>query len=89
MGNIGTGITDVTVHFAENTNVLIAVEKRVFVLTMNTSAASAAMGGFVGFETGVGQNNDESLRVLVTGGNRHFLLGYELREHRRRERLSS
>jgi hypothetical protein len=51
--NIWSGIADVTIHLPHNTNMLIAVEERVFVLSLPTGSV-AAIRGLVGFETGIG-----------------------------------
>lgn len=87
MGNIGAGVANIPVHLAHDANVLVAVEKRVLVLSLDSSAADAAMRRLVGFEAGIRKNDDESLGVLVGRRNRHVLLGHELRQRRRRQRL--
>lgn len=87
VSDIGTGITNVSVHLAHDSNMLVAVEQRVLLLPLNTVSAGASMRGLVCLETGVGQNDNQSLRVLVCRGNRDILLGDQLRQSRRRKRL--
>lgn len=89
MGDVGTGITDVPVHLAHNTNVLITVEQRVLILTVHAIAASTAVRRLVRLKTGIGQDNNEPLGVLVGGRDRRALLSNQLREGRRRKRLRS
>lgn len=87
MGNIGAGVANIPVHLAHDANVLVAVEKRVLVLSLDSGAADAAMRRLVGFEAGIRKDDDESLGVLVGRRNRHVLLSHELRQRRRRQRL--
>ena len=63
MGNVRTGVADVSVHFPHDTDVFVAVQQRVLFVSDHTVAT--AMGGFVGLEASVGKNNDESLSVFV------------------------
>jgi hypothetical protein len=72
--DIWTSFTDVATHLPHDSNVLIAVEQRVF-LIFTTSAA--AMSSLVRFEAGVRQDDDESLGVFVRGGDRDMLFGNE------------
>lgn len=51
VGDVGTRIRDVAVHLAHDSNVLVAVEQRVFVIL---HAVAATVCGLVGLETGVG-----------------------------------
>lgn len=60
MGNIWSSIADVSVHLAQDAYVLIAIEKRVLVLAVHASAAGAPMRRLVGFETGIGEDDDEA-----------------------------
>ena len=87
--NIGTSIADVAIHLTEDTDVFIAVEKGVLVLAVHTSATGAAVRGLVRLETRVGQDDDQSLRVLIGRGNGRFLLCHKLGQGRRRQRLGS
>ncbi len=52
MCNIWSGIADITVHFAHDTDMFIAVKQRVFLLAL-TAWSIAAESGFVGLEAGV------------------------------------
>lgn len=52
MCNIWSGITDITVHLAHDTDMFIAVEQRVLLLAL-TAWSIAAKGGFVGLQTGI------------------------------------
>lgn len=84
VGDIGTRIRDVAVHLAHDSNVLITVEQRVFVIL---HAVAATVRGLVRLETGVGEDDNQALGVLVAGGDGHMLLRDELRECGRWERL--
>lgn len=50
---------------------------------MHVVPARPAVGGFVGLEARIRENNDESLRFFVCGRDRRVLLGYELGERGR------
>lgn len=84
MGDVGTSITNVPIHLAHDTDVLIAVEQRVLVLTV---AAGASVRSLVRLKTGIGQDDDQTLRVLVSGRDGGALLGNQLRQRGGRERL--
>lgn len=84
MGDVGTSITNVPIHLAHDTDVLIAVEQRVLVLTV---AAGASVRSLVRLKTGIGQDDDQTLRVLVCGRDGSALLGNQLRQRGGRERL--
>jgi hypothetical protein len=86
MGDVGTRIANVPIHLTHNTDVLIAVEQRILVLTV---AAGTAVRSLVGLKTGIGQDNDQALRVLVCGRDGCALLGNQLRKRGRRKRLSA
>lgn len=86
MGDVGTRIANVPIHLTHNTDVLIAVEQRILVLTV---AAGTTVRSLVGLKTGIGQNNDQALRVLVCGRDGCALLGNQLRKRGRRKRLSA
>lgn len=58
MGDVRARVADVAVHFAHDANVLIAIQQRVFVFTMNAGTAAATMRGLVCFEAGIGQDDD-------------------------------
>ena len=87
MCDIGARITDIPVHLAHDSNVLVAVEERVLVLPLDSGTADAAMRCLVGLEAGIRKDNDEPLGVLVGWRNRHVLLGHQLRQRRGRQRL--
>lgn len=85
VGDIWTSITDVATHLSHDANMFIAVQKRVFFLSLCAwSSISSREDRFVCFETRVGQDYDESLGVLVGRGNRNVLLCDELWESWRR-----
>lgn len=73
MGDVGSGFTDVPAHLAHDTNMLIAVQQRVFFFL--ATGLAAAVDCPVGFETGIRQDYNQSLRVLVARCNGHVLLG--------------
>ena len=84
MGDVGARVGDVTVHLAHNADVLVAVEEGVLVVL---HAVAATVCGFVGLETGVGEDDDQALGVLVVGCDGDMLLGDELWESGRWEGL--
>lgn len=86
VGDVWASFTDVTSHLPHNANVLVTVQEGVFLIF---GTRFGAMGCAVGLETGVGQDNDESLGVLVSGGDWNMLFGNEPRKFRGRERLGS
>lgn len=85
--DIWSGIAYIAVHLAHHTNVLVAVEEGVFLVALPWSTPT--MTGFIGLKTGIGENDDEALGVLVGFGDWYMLLSDELRERGRWERLSS
>lgn len=87
MCDIWSGVTDIAVHLAHDTNVLVAVEEGVFLVALTWSTPT--MTGLVGLKTGIGEDDDEALGVFIGFGDWHMLLGDELREGGRWERLSS
>ena len=84
VGDIGACVGDVAVHLAHDSDVLVAVEERVLVIL---HAIAATVCGLVGLETGVGEDDNEALGVLVVGCDGYVLLGDELWEGRRWKRL--
>ena len=85
MRDIRPRFTDISVHLPHDTNVLVAVEQRVLVLT--TIPGSSTMRGTVGFQAGVGEDHDQTLGVFVVGCDRDVLLSNELGELGRRTGL--
>lgn len=72
MRDIWAGVTDVSIHFPHNSNVLVAIQERVFFISC--SAASISMSGSVRLEAGIRQYDDQPLRVLVICWDRNMLL---------------
>jgi len=71
MRDIWSSIADVSAHLSHDPNVLIAVQEReLFIL----STRFAGMGSFVGLETRIREDDNQSLGVFVGGGNRSMLL---------------
>lgn len=87
MRDIRPRFTDIPVHLPHDTNVLVAVEQRVLVLA--AIRGSAAVGGTVGFQTGIREDHDQSLGVYVVGGDGDMLFRDELGEFRGRTGLGS
>lgn len=85
MGDVWPGVADVSIHFSHDANVLIAVEKRVFLVS--DYAAPTAVGGLVCFQAGMRQYHDQSLAVFIIGSNRNMLFSDQLREFGWRTRL--
>jgi hypothetical protein len=83
--NVGAGITDVAIHLAEHADVLVTVEEGVLVLAVHARATGTTMGGLVRLKAGVGQHDNEALRVFVGRGDGGLLLGNQLRERGRRK----
>lgn len=79
MGDIGSSLADVSTHLPHDTNVLIAVEKRVL-----RFAVATTMRRLVRFQTGIGEHDNQPFCVFVMGGNRRMLFRHELRELWRR-----
>lgn len=75
--DVWTCFTNVAAHLAHNANVFITVQQRVFLVF---SACATTMGGFVGFEARIGENDNESLGVLVGGRYGDVLFGDESRK---------
>ena len=74
MCDIWSCITDVTVHLAHDTDVLVTVQQAVLVIFH----AIAPVGSFVCLQAGVRQDYDETLAVFVGGWDGMCLLGDEL-----------
>lgn len=88
MSDVRPGLADVTVQLAHDTDVLVRVEERILLLS-TVGSPSGAVGGSVGLEAGVGEDDDEPLGVLVLRGDGDMLLCDELRQLWRRAGLSS
>lgn len=86
MCDIRPGLTNVPVHLAHDTNMLITVQQRV--LFVPTRTAASTVGGPVSLQAGIGENNNQALGVLVMRGDGSMLLSDELRQLRRRAGLS-
>lgn len=77
MSDVRSCIADVSIHLPHDADMLVAVEQRVlFVLD---HATTTAVRGFVGFETRIGEHDNQPLRVFVTGCDDRVLFGDELR----------
>lgn len=76
VGNVRTCVADVSVHFPHDTDVFVAVQQRVFFIPDHTVAT--AVRSFVGFEAGVGKDDDEPLSVFVCGSDGNMLLSDQL-----------
>lgn len=88
MCDIWSGIADIAIHLAHDPNVLVTVQQRVFLLTLATWS-TATVAGLVCLETGIREDDDQSLCVLIGGGDGNMLFGDELWEGWWREGLSS
>lgn len=88
VSNVRASITDVTVHLAHDSDMLVTVEQRVLILAMHASSTSATMYSFVRFKAGIRKNHDEPLGVLVGWWDGSVLLCDQLRKCWWRKRLS-
>jgi len=70
MCNIGSRITDVAIHLPHDSNMLIAVEKCIFLVfgsgTRSSRCPRRTSTHLVRLETGMGEDDDQSLRVFVS-----------------------
>lgn len=73
MSDIWASVTDVSIHFAHNSNMLITVQQRVFPFVSHMTCP-ARVGSFVCFEACIREDNNQSLGVLVGGRYRDMLL---------------
>lgn len=72
MCDIRSSVTDVAIHLPHYTDMLVAVEQCIFVVPPSRTS-TRAVGRLVRLQTGVRQDHDQSLGVLVTGGDRNML----------------
>lgn len=83
--NVGSRITDVAVHLAHNSDMLVAVQKGILLLALHSHTVStASMGSLVGLETGIGEDNDKPWAILIAVSNWNMLLCDKLGEGGRR-----
>jgi len=78
MSDIRSSITDISIHLLHNSNMLITIQKRVFLLF----PISTSTGRFVGLEAGMREDDDQALCLLICRRNGNLLLGDELRKRR-------
>jgi hypothetical protein len=88
MGDIWSSVADVAIHLAHDSNVLVTVQERVFLLALSAWSATT-VASLVCLETGIGEDDDQSLSVFVGGRNRNVLFSDKLWKRRWREGLSS
>lgn len=81
VSDVGSGIADISVHLAHDTDVLVAVEQRVL-LVPDRAHPAGGVRSLVRLEAGIGQHHDESLGVLVVGSDGDMLLRNQLRQRR-------
>jgi hypothetical protein len=74
MCNVWPSVADVTVHLAHNSDMLVAVEKRILLLSGKAVAAIAAYS-FVCLKTRVAKHDNETFRAMVTLRDRQTLFG--------------
>lgn len=86
--NVGSCFADVSAHFAHHTDVVVTVEEVVFVFAA-AGGSARPVRCLVSLECRIAEDDDQSLRVLVTAGDRDMLLSDELGQIGRRERLRS
>src|SRR5690242_1408782 len=88
MGDVRTRLTDVAAHLAHDTNMIVAIEEVVFVLP-TARPTSRAMRRLVGLKCGIAKDDNQTLRVLVVGGDWLVLFSYKSRQLGWRHRLGS
>lgn len=92
VGDVGPRIADVAVHLPHDTNVLVAVQERIFFVPVGGAhpvRRATLRGGTVGLEARIGKHNNQSPRILVRRCDGIMLLGDELGQSRGGERLGS
>jgi hypothetical protein len=78
MGDVWSRLTNVAAHFPHDTNVVVAVEEVILVLSGSRTAARTVRR-LVRLEGGIAEDYNESLCIFVVCGNRSVLFGHELR----------
>jgi len=73
--DIWPSVTDVSAHLSHHSNVLVAVQEREFFIF---PTRFASVGGLVGFETRVREDDDQPLGVLVVRRDRDVLVSNHL-----------
>ena len=89
MGDIRSSIADIAIHLAHDADMFILfssqqiysllvftpyrIQKAVFILALATWPV-ATDAGLVGLETGIGEDDDQALRVFIGGRDRIMLL---------------
>ena len=76
MRDIGPCVTDISVHFTHDPDVLITVEQRIFFVPHVPSSTSVQR--FVRLQTCIGQYDNQSLTVFVGDGYGCVLLSDKL-----------
>lgn len=92
VGDVGTSVTDIPVHLAHDTNVLVTVQERVLLVPVGSAHAvggSSLRCGAVGLQARIGKHDNQSPCVLVGRSDWVVLLGNELGEGGGRKRLGS
>jgi hypothetical protein len=84
MCNIGSSVTDISIHLAHDADVFVGIEQRVLVVF---HAIATAVCSLVCLKTCVGQNDNETLGVFISRRDWCHLLGDEVRQCRWRQRL--
>lgn len=85
MGDIRTGLANVAVHLAHDTNMLVTVQQRILLIATRTAAS--AVGSPVSLQAGIGENDNQTLGVLVLGRDGNVLLSHKLGQLGRRAGL--
>lgn len=80
MGDVRPRLADVPVHLSHDTDVLVAVEQRILLFALDAHMTGTGVRGLVRLETGVRQDDNQALRVLIRRRDGDVLLGDELRQ---------
>jgi hypothetical protein len=88
VSDIWSGIADIAIHLPHDANMFVRIEETILLLSLPTWSI-ATETGLVGLETGIGEDNDQALRVFIGGRDRNVLLSRQLWEGWRWCRLGS
>ena len=77
VSNIRPSFANVSAHLSHDSNMLVAVQQGVLVVSSRSSGGTVG-GDLERFKASIGKDDDEALRVLVCGGDDRGLLCNQL-----------